>query len=287
MRAEDRMLLKLAVCGLIFVLAVAIKLLFPETAGSFIRSASQLIGMDADFKEAFAAVGRATSGEETVEDSLHEAYAAVFHASSVSEAIEKQSAPCPEKQGEDSSRTSAVKIAVIQNKKEGQGEQAVVSDASDASETISNGSLYYLPSLPENASLEQRSLGFSYTTPVLGTMTSSFGWREHPVTGDTRFHYGLDLAAEKGTDICAFADGEVYAAGESSTLGKYIILSHAQGYKTLYGHCSSVVKLGGSVSMGEVIATVGDSGVTTGSHLHFEIQNGTTYFNPIYYVELG
>ena len=105
--------------------------------------------------------------------------------------------------------------------------------------------------------------------------------------GGSRFHYGVDLAADEGTDVVAFADGQVYASGESSTLGNYIMLSHAGGYVTLYAHCSRITAAGGSVSMGEKIAEVGSTGLATGPHLHFELHDGELYLNPIYYVAVG
>jgi len=147
--------------------------------------------------------------------------------------------------------------------------------------------LYTMAAMPENASLEQRNLGFPHCTPVLGHLTSTFGWREHPVEGGSKFHYGVDLAANTGTDVLAFAAGEVYASGESSTLGNYIMLQHEGGYITLYAHCSRITASSGSVAMGEKIAEVGDTGLVTGPHLHFELHDGALYLNPIYYVEVG
>ena len=144
-----------------------------------------------------------------------------------------------------------------------------------------------MPAMPDNASLEQRNLGFDHCTPVHGALSSAFGWREHPVEGGSRFHYGVDLAAEEGTDILAFADGTVYATGESSTLGNYIMLQHRNGYITLYAHCSRVTATGGSVSKGDKIAEVGATGLVTGPHLHFELHDGDLYLNPIFYVEIG
>ena len=147
--------------------------------------------------------------------------------------------------------------------------------------------VYTMPAPPENASLEQRNLGFDHCTPVTGSLSSTFGWREHPVEGGSKFHYGVDLAAEEGTDIVAFASGTVYATGESSTLGNYIMLRHQGGYITLYGHCSRVTATGGEVAKGDKIAEVGSTGLTTGPHLHFELHDGALYLNPIYYVEIG
>lgn len=213
--------------------------------------------------------------------SLQDAYAAVFNPSAVTAEHEDERS-LSSVYDETSLATKTVSEVKLIDVNEMRTENK--SNGEQSTETTMD---FLLPMLPENASMEHRNLGFSCVTPVHGTLTSAFGWREHPVVGDLRFHYGVDLAAENGTNICAFADGEVFATGESSTLGKYIILIHPGGYRTLYGHCSKILKSGGSVSMGEVIATVGDSGMATGSHLHFELQNGTLYLNPIYYVEIG
>ena len=94
-------------------------------------------------------------------------------------------------------------------------------------------------------------------------------------------------AADEGAAIAAFADGTVYATGESSSLGRYIMLQHEGGYITLYAHCSKVTATGGQVSMGDKIAEVGSTGLATGPHLHFELHDGSLYLNPIFYVELG
>ncbi|MDE7221191.1 MAG: M23 family metallopeptidase [Oscillospiraceae bacterium] len=162
----------------------------------------------------------------------------------------------------------------------------ISTEASDAEgETVATASqVYTMAPMPENASLEQRNLGFDHCTPVAGRLSSTFGWREHPVEGGNRFHYGVDLAAAEGADILAFASGEIYASGFSSSLGNYIMLQHEGGYITLYAHCSRITATGGSVSMGEKIAEVGSTGLVTGPHLHFELHDGELYLNPIYYV---
>ena len=76
--------------------------------------------------------------------------------------------------------------------------------------------LYSNQTLPEHVSMEQRVLGFDYCTPLKGTLTSGFGYREHPVEGCEKFHYGLDIAAEEGTAVACFADGTVTAAGRAA-----------------------------------------------------------------------
>lgn len=116
-------------------------------------------------------------------------------------------------------------------------------------------------------------------------MTSAFGYRTHPIAGEERFHYGMDIAAEEGAVIRAFADGQVAAVGESSELGKYVAVLHANDYTTLYAHCKCVTASSGQmVQLGDPIAEVGATGQATGPHLHFELQQDTTYLNPVYYV---
>lgn len=293
---ENRALVRLVACAAVFVLLVAVKLLFPETVSRLAQTAGRLIGRDADFKEAFAAVGRAVSGEEAVGDSLQDAYTAVFNPTDTAlagptgtaAAIDPSAAyisyalprlPEPEPAAEDAAAAAQDSVPTA--------EPAQETAADDTATTEAISYVYTMAPLPENASLELRNLGFSYQSPLVGKLTSAFGWREHPVTGGNKFHYGVDLAAETGTDICAFADGEVYAVGESSTLGKYIMLRHENGYVTLYAHCSKVTVSEGTVAMGDKIAEVGETGQATGPHLHFELHDGDLYLNPIYYVEIG
>ena len=128
-------------------------------------------------------------------------------------------------------------------------------------------------------------LGFAYQKPVSGTISSAFGYRDHPVEGQERFHYGIDLACEKGEIIRAFADGTVTAVAESTELGKYVELTHTDGYTTLYAHCSRInASAGQTVKMGDPIAEAGDTGDATGYHLHFELHHNNIYLNPVYYV---
>ena len=310
---------RLVVCAIIFVLLVMVKLLFPGALSGFAQSAGELIGGNADFKEAFAAIGRAISGEEGAGASLQDAYTAVFNPSQQKDGAQREdSAPAPEAQPEPEVQTGPQRTGASlpaeqeeqssesgaaereeQPSESGAAEQSQpaapavvespVEPAEDADDTATAEPLSYvytMPALPDNASLEQRNLGFAHSSPILGSLSSSFGWRVHPIEGGSRFHYGVDLAADEGTDILAFADGAVYATGESSTLGNYIMLQHQGGYITLYAHCSRVTVTGGSVAMGEKIAEVGCTGQATGPHLHFELHDGSLYLNPIFYVEI-
>ena len=161
---------------------------------------------------------------------------------------------------------------------------AVFGAADSGSQTGGNTN-YSAENTPPNVCLTQQVLGFDYVQPVTGTVTDGFGYRDHPIDGDMRFHYGVDMEANSGDVICSFADGTVTAVGESSDLGKYITVLHGNGYTTLYAHCSRVTASSAQqVKAGDPIAEVGDTGRTTGAHLHIEMHRDTTYLNPVYYV---
>ncbi|MBR2338114.1 MAG: M23 family metallopeptidase, partial [Clostridia bacterium] len=105
------------------------------------------------------------------------------------------------------------------------------SDAVEISTTVDRtDAVYSADTTPERVEMQQQILGFDYVCPVEGELSSSFGDRDHPMVGQERFHYGLDLSAEEGAVIRAFADGTVLAVAESTELGKYVEVVHANGY---------------------------------------------------------
>ena len=115
--------------------------------------------------------------------------------------------------------------------------------------------------------------------PVAGTITSPQGYRTDPITGETSYHSGTDIAVPEGTPILAAADGTVTVANAldswGGSYGYYVKLDHGGGLTTLYAHCSSIcVTAGQQVQAGEVIAYVGQTGRATGPHLHFEVHTG-------------
>lgn len=114
--------------------------------------------------------------------------------------------------------------------------------------------------------------------PVSGTVTSSYGYREHPVYSGESFHAGEDIAADEGSPVYAVLDGVVKEAGTAEMAGNYIRLDHGNGTETLYCHCSELyVQEGITVRKGDVIAAVGQTGLATGPHLHFELhENGNS-----------
>ncbi|MDR1865364.1 MAG: M23 family metallopeptidase [Bacteroidales bacterium] len=116
---------------------------------------------------------------------------------------------------------------------------------------------------------------------------SGYGMRIHPIHKDLRFHNGMDFAAPVGTDIYVTGDGVVTQTGYSGGLGNRIIVNHGFGYKTVYGHLSGfAVREGDAVKRGQVIGYVGNTGDSTGPHLHYEVHKNDQIVNPInYYYE--
>ncbi len=108
--------------------------------------------------------------------------------------------------------------------------------------------------------------------PVAGRVTSGFGLRRDPVTGRRGMHKGLDIANERGSEILASGSGVVTYSGYNGSYGKTIVISHGYGYKTVYAHNNkNLVSVGDSVSKGQQIGEVGNTGKSTGPHVHFEI----------------
>lgn len=139
--------------------------------------------------------------------------------------------------------------------------------------------------VPANVSYDVPELPFAHSSPVAGYTSSGFGYRVHPLQNTVKFHYGTDFAANSGTDVCAFADGTVLAAGEDAGYGNYIKIDHGSGFVTLYGHCSKLlVQAGQTVQRGERIALVGATGQATGPHLHLELLHNGVYLNPEFYL---
>ena len=121
-------------------------------------------------------------------------------------------------------------------------------------------------------------LGILFQFPVAlsvvrGFITSPFGMRKDPFSGQPEFHNGMDIAAAEGTQVRAARDGAVAEAGKSEVLGSYVVISHPGGWQTVYGHLSTIrVTLNQRVEAGAEIGRVGRTGRATGSHLHFEVR---------------
>ena len=115
-------------------------------------------------------------------------------------------------------------------------------------------------------------------------VTSTFGRRTHPITGDQRMHHGVDYGAPTGTRVRAVADGRVHFAGWRGGYGKLLILRHSGGYETRYAHLSrfeSGIRAGARVSQGQVVARSGNTGASTAPHLHYEMLRNGQHINPL------
>lgn len=125
-------------------------------------------------------------------------------------------------------------------------------------------------------------LGF----PWLDQVSSAYGWRVHPISGEKNLHRGVDIAAAHGTAISAIQDGRVVSAGDTGGYGLCVVIEDNKGYQSRYAHCSSLfVSEGQEIRRGDIIAAVGSTGNSTGAHLHLEVMLNGEYLNPLYFVD--
>jgi murein DD-endopeptidase MepM/ murein hydrolase activator NlpD len=147
------------------------------------------------------------------------------------------------------------------------------------------GQELFIPSARLSEMERNRVFGRLFIYPTKGRITDRFGMRRDPFTGMRRFHNGVDLAGPVGTPVTASMSGKVAMLGYNPTFGKYLILTHPEGFQTLYGHLSVFrVQKGESVRQGQRIADMGNSGYSTGSHLHFSIFRRGEPIDPFEYL---
>jgi len=129
----------------------------------------------------------------------------------------------------------------------------------------------------------RKAMGELFIYPIRGgRLTSYFGYRKDPFTGRKSFHSGIDLAAPEGTPVKVILDGTVSEVSYSRVFGNYVIVRHENGYQTLYGHLSAFkTKKGKTVTQGEVIALVGNTGMSTGPHVHLSIYKHGKLLDPL------
>lgn len=125
-------------------------------------------------------------------------------------------------------------------------------------------------------------------TPVLGTITSLYGRRVDPINGKVAFHSGIDISKKIGAEIITTADGKVLEKGYAKGNGNYVVIGHGQDFKTRYFHMQkSLVEKGDQVKRGQVIGFVGNTGRSTGPHLHYEIIYNQKSVNPLKFVRVA
>lgn len=144
---------------------------------------------------------------------------------------------------------------------------------------------FYTPTLDELADGELPPDFMPSIYPAFGRISDGWGMRVHPITNEIEFHYGIDIANQPGTAIYATASGTVITTDYDTGYGKRILIEHGSGYQTLYAHLYSyLVRVGDTVSKGQIIGLMGSSGISTGPHLHYEVRNASGKINPTAYL---
>lgn len=303
--------LGLCICLLLIILASRSSTLFEETLAREIFL--QIVQEDTDFAAAFADLGQSISDGDIMRSGIKTFFNDLFGAKYIREPEPKRIEVAEGAAFEQAVRGLSSQVTLTTMLKSLGVESADVSYTSDLfsederteNDLIAEGSVlpsdgvvpreetviypvYDGPELPVNVSMEYVALGLSLTvTPVSGEISSGFGYRDHPLTAEHSFHSGVDIAAESGTPIAAFADGIVEFIGESDAYGLYIQLDHGNGVKTFYCHCSELLYGKGTpIVAGQTIAMVGDTGDVTGPHLHLELKKDGVLLNPSHYIEV-
>lgn len=304
---SSRRAAKLFICAGLFVVAAITKLFFP----SAFTAVGDKINSVVNYKAALTTIGEGISGEKDFVAALGEAFTYAFTgASDMNPAVETDQTsddgdkvtqtipaasdsvavndPATEKTGtppqDDAAAVFAQDPETSAETDTGESD-AQSSDLSDAiiSAFIQSQDEYSDYSIPAGVTYGMPRISVPHEMPVDGAVSSPFGYRVHPIDKTVKFHYGTDIAASKGAAIKAFADGKVIATGESTTLGKYVIITHGD-LETKYAHCGLVVASSGQqVKLGDRIATVGETGNATSACLHFELKINGVYVNPEYY----
>ena len=290
---ELRRLSQLGVSLALFLVVFLGRGLFP----SQLEALGERLRYSTDFTAAFADLGRAISDGDSVPAAVGEWCVSVFSPVEVKAAF---SATPPENWAEREVQTLDIVTpehwaeTLTQSDAEPvfytfpiEHRTILLDTSTEPVEETPQKEPYTGPALPENATMDYVDLGLSQTvTPVMGVISSGFGYREHPLSGEEKFHNGVDLAVETGTAIQAFADGVVDFIGKSDAYGNYIQLRHANGVTSFYAHCSELLlPKGTEVKAGDVIALSGDTGDVTGPHLHFELKVDGVRVDPADHIE--
>lgn len=146
---------------------------------------------------------------------------------------------------------------------------------------LNPGKSLFLPDAKLPTAVLREISGDLFRWPVRGVITSWFSWRRDPFTGRKTFHSGLDIGVPMGTSIAAAMEGTVSETGYSPIMGKYVILRHSGGWKTLYAHMSSIsVQEGQYLSRNGRVGLSGNTGYSTGPHVHFSVYKNGKAVNP-------
>jgi murein DD-endopeptidase MepM/ murein hydrolase activator NlpD len=153
---------------------------------------------------------------------------------------------------------------------------------------ITPGEILFIPGARMRSEDLRIALGEQFMHPVRGArLTSSFGMRNDPFDGVRRFHAAIDLAAPIGTPVKSAMDGEIIHRGYTAVLGNFLVIRHSSQFQTLYAHLDTIsVRNGEKVRQGAQIGTVGNTGRSTGPHLHFMVYRNGLAVNPLDYFRI-
>lgn len=278
-RKSGRQLVQLLLCLAVFLAVFIGKGIFPSKVAQTGKELLRVMQTNTDFRAAFANLGQALSQQESVLGEIGDFCVSVF-APVQQEAYESNSGPSPTEKQEQTNFVQEQPVAGKSEQIDVQTEQIL--RVGDVVQVIQGAQA----ELPEGYSDQWLYLGNMITvTPVMGTVTSPFGYRDHPTIGRYAVHAGVDIAADKGTAVAAFADGVVEDSGQNQDFGRYLQINHANGVSTFYSHCDRIlVQKGEKVEVGQTVAQVGTTGQSTGPHLHFEISLEGVRLNPMHYI---
>lgn len=323
--AGEKNYIRLIVCAMILLAVMAVKIFLPERADELSVTVLPIIEEDFDYEDAATAIGRSLSGDEDIVQVLGNIYSKAFKLTDEDEKIEvseneKESAvrtlalaptdqlhkaasriggqrtvgtlsaeSSEEDSIEDSENTGDAEEEEDTGQSEETQEAGAAANNNEAVQSFLMGQqIYSSYGLPVNVSYDRPELGIVHTHPIVGTVSSGFGYRDHPLQGNVKFHYGTDIAADVGDTIASFADGTVTAVSNGTDSGLNVTIKHSDRISTRYCHCSEIfVSEGEVVAAGDIIAAVGATGNVTGPHLHLELKVNGTYVNSEYYLNFS
>ncbi len=274
-----------SVCLWVLFLALAVRLAWPEAADQIGAGVSSLLGSP-DIGGAVQVFGQRLGGGDGVVTAFRDAWSYAFEADGEGEDI----------------LVSGDGAGTDVPASDGTGEAlpAMETETDPVEDFKRSQKEFEALGTPNNVTFERPEIGFELASPLAGPVTSGFGYREHPSDGQVRFHYGVDIGVLRDADgqgsagtevlsvseVYAVAEGTVEAVGDSTSYGRYVILSHPQGVESLYAHLAKVsVTDGERVSAGQSLGTVGSTGNATGECLHLELIVDGEYVNPEYYLK--
>lgn len=301
---------QLCVCLALFLIVFVGKGAFPQQLAQLQGKLVSVLTADTDFRAAFSRLGESLGSQGSVLGELEDFCVEVFGIQPTGEGETAEDTQTQQEQAFLNAGASSADLAahylrlddmpedwlkeepVTQTVPETAAEVPVQEETAappvsvPAVGTVLLSANYTGTPLPDNYTMDKLSLGALETVnPILGHLRSTYGYRDHPVDGEYKFHNGVDIGGQMGDPIGAFAAGTVEYIGENDDHGLYLQIDHGNGVKSFYAHCSKLcVSQGQTVAAGETVALVGSTGVSTGPHLHLEIKCNGVHVDPAYYV---